>query len=153
MTADINYKDQTEPGSIPNKFFEDEVSETINDEQINTVDNKISDKISLQETEEDKFSDLEKIIKDEKVNINSEGYSATNKIDTNTTTDEEPTDYSALEAMEISAGPLTVADLLDDSISISKENLHVQNEVFEPEILNAPEILIDKQEETETEKN
>ncbi|MEK6552721.1 MAG: SPOR domain-containing protein, partial [Bacteroidota bacterium] len=94
----------------------------------------------------------EKIIKDEEVNISSEEYSATNKIDTNTTTDEEPTDYSALEAMEISAGPLTVADLLDDSISISKENLHVQNEVFEPEILNAPEILIDKQEETETEK-
>ena len=153
LTADINYKDQTEPGSIPNNFFEDDVSETINGEQIITVDNKISDKISLQETEEDKFSDLEKIIKDEKLNITrEEADNETSIIESYSTTDEEPTDYSALEAMEISAGSLTVADLLDDSVSIPKENLHVQNEVFEPEILNAPEILIDKQEETETEK-
>lgn len=146
LTADINYKDQTEPGRIPNSFFEDDVSKTINDEQINKVDNETS------EDEEDKFSELEKIIKDEEVNINSEEYGITNKIGTITVTDEEPTDYSALEAMEISAGSLTVADLLDDSISIPKENLHVQNEVYEPEILSTPEIPIDKLEETETEK-
>ncbi len=152
LTADINYKNKTEPGSIPNKFFEDQVSETINDEQINTVDDKTSDKISLQANEENKFSDLEKIIKDEEININTEEDSITNKIDSTTTTDEEPTDYSAIEAMEISAGSLTVADLLDDSILIPKENLYIQNEVFEPEILSAPEILIDKQEETKPEK-
>ncbi|MFA5805401.1 MAG: SPOR domain-containing protein, partial [Melioribacteraceae bacterium] len=152
LTADINYKNQTEPGSIPNNFLKDEVSETINDEQINTVDDKTSDKISLQANEEDKFSDLEKIIKVEELNINSEEDGITNKIDSTTTTDEEPTDYSALEAMEISTGSLTVADLLDDSILIPKENLYIQNEVFEPKILSVPEITIDKQEETEPEK-
>lgn len=152
LTADINYKKQTEPVSVPNNFLKDEVSETINDEQINTVDDKTSDKISLQANEEDKFSDLEKIIKDEEVNIDTEEDGITNKIDSTTTTDEEPTDYSAIETMEIPAGPLTVADLLDDSILVPKENLYIQNEVFEPEILSVPEILIDKQEETEPEK-
>ncbi|MBI5807202.1 MAG: SPOR domain-containing protein [Ignavibacteriales bacterium] len=152
LTADINYKKQTEPVSVPNNFLKDEVSETINDEQINTVDDKTSDKISLQANEEDKFSDLEKIIKDEEVNIDTEEDGITNKIDSTTTTDEEPADYSAIEAMEIPAGPLTVADLLDDSILVPKENLYIQNEVFEPEILSVPEILIDKQEETEPEK-
>ncbi|MCX6174302.1 MAG: SPOR domain-containing protein [Ignavibacteriales bacterium] len=153
LTADINYKDQTEPGSIPNNFFEDDVSKTINDERINTFDDKTSDKISLQANEENKFSDLDKIIKEEKINIiKEEADSETSSLKSNSTTEEEQNDYSALEETEVSAGSLTVADLLDDSISIPKENLHVQNEVSEPEISSPLEIPIDKVKETETGK-
>ncbi|TSA30595.1 MAG: SPOR domain-containing protein [Ignavibacteriales bacterium] len=152
LTADINYKDPTEPGSIPNNFFEDNVSKTINDERINTFDDKTSDKISLQANEEDKFSDLDKIIKEEKINITKEeADSETSSPESNSTTEEEHNDYSALEETEVSAGSLTVADLLDDSISIPKEKLHVQNEVSEPEISSPLEIPIDKVDETETE--
>ncbi len=152
LTSDINYKKQIEPESLLNNFFKDEVTDTINNEQINTVDNKTSDKIYLLADEKDKFPDQENIIKVEEFNINTEDEDITNKIDSKTTTDEEPTDYSALEAMEISTGSLTVADLLDDTILINKENLNIQNEVFEPEILSAPEIQIDKKEEIEPKK-
>jgi len=151
LTADINYKDQEEPGSIPNKFFEDDVPKTIDDKQINNVDNKTPDNISTLTNEEDKFSELEKIVKDEEVNINTEEHSTTNKTDTNTVIDEEPVDYSALESLVISEGSLTVADLLDDTISIPEENIQVKNEVFKPEILNAPGIPIDKPDKTESE--
>ncbi|NJD21974.1 MAG: hypothetical protein FIA82_04815 [Melioribacter sp.] len=152
LTADINYKDQEEPENIPDKFFEEDVSKTIDDVLLNTVDNKTPDEIPIQTNEEDKFSDLEKIIKEEEAKINSEEFGTTDENDIKEATDEEPADYSSLETMEISTGTLTVADLLDDSTTIRKEDFNIPPNVVEPEILSTPEIPIDKQEEIETQK-
>jgi len=158
LTADINYKELTEPQRIPDNLFEDNDKSIVNDEQIN-IDDQINtneaelpqDDLIKTATEEDKFSELEKIIKAEEANINLDEYDAVvNKIESDTTTDEEPADYSALEELEVSAGSLTVADLLDDSASIPKENLPAQNEAAEPEISNVPEMPIDKPEAAET---
>ena len=152
LTADINYKDQEEPGSIPNKFFEDDISKTIENEQPNSVDHEIPEEIPLQTKEEDKFSALERIIKEEEAKINLEEFGTADENDIRTTIDEEPIDYSSLETLEISTGTLTVADLLDDSISIHKEDLNVPENVVKPEIPSIPEIPTAKQEEIETQR-
>ncbi len=152
LTADINYKDQEEPGSIPNKFFEDDVSKIIDEEQLNTTVNEEPEEIPIQTNEEDKFSDLEKIIKEEEAKINSEEFDTTNEDSIIRTTDEEPADYSSLETIEIPTGTLTVADLLDDSTSIHQEDLDIPKNVVEPVILSTPEIPRDKPEEIESQK-
>ena len=154
LTADINYKDLSEPQRIPDSLFEDNNKSIVNDEQINAEQVELpQDDLINTATEEDKFSDLENIIKEEKLNITREEADNETSILESSSTEEEQNDYSALEKIEEPAGSLTIADLLDDSVSIPKEKLPAQNEVVEPEITNIsniPETPTDKLEVAET---
>lgn len=151
LTDDINYKKLNEPLDIPDSFFEDNITKTIKEEPIILDENKISGNIPLEVNEEIRYSELEKSIKEEEVN-NIEEDESTNTINSNAVIEEEITDFSALEEKISSSGSLTIAGLLDDLISVPKENIHVQNEATELEIPKEPEIPIHKYVEPVTEK-